>query len=89
MMAIQNGAVATSSAASPLGTHCSAQTTARLPTPTSRNPINARFANVRRSTGMRWPRIFAIPSITRPAMTKREPVSSSGGMVSSAMAMPR
>ena len=89
MMTIQNGAVATSSAASPLGTHNSAQTTPRLPAPTSRNPINARLASVRKSTGMRWPRIFASPSITRPAMTKRVPESSSGGTVSSAMAMPR
>jgi hypothetical protein len=50
MIAIQNGAVATSSAARPLGTHCSAQTTARLPTPTIRKPTSARFASVRRST---------------------------------------
>ncbi len=89
MMAIQNGAVATRSAAMPLGTHCSAHTTARLPMPTMRNPTSVRFATVRKSRGIFSPRHAAMPSMNTPATTKRMHVSNSGGIVSMAMRMAR
>ena len=38
-VAIQNGAVAMTTAAMPLGTHCSATTTSPLPTPSSSTPF--------------------------------------------------
>ncbi len=63
----QNGAVATRSAAMPLGTHCSAQTTLRLPMPTRSAPTTAISRRTRRSRGRRSPRSVAMAKRITPA----------------------
>ena len=47
---IQNGTVATVTAAMPLGTHCSAQMTPPLPMQIVRKPMNARPSHCERGT---------------------------------------
>jgi hypothetical protein len=88
-IAAQNGAVATSNAAIPLGTHCSAQTTARFPTQTRRNPTISTSRSSLGSRGNFSPRTDAMTRRISPAAVKRDPVRSIGVMVSTATRMAR
>jgi hypothetical protein len=87
--AAQKGEVATRSAAIPLGTHISAQTTAPFPTPSSRRPTTPRL-NHSRPMGRRAFRCRLMMKKSRPpAMRKRSPAKSVGCIVSSPTAIAR
>ena len=78
---IQNGHIATSTAVSPLGTVCSAQTTAPLPKPRSSTPSSASAGQDRRE-GSVAPPALSIASSRAPAVIQRNAAIESGGMVS-------
>ena len=88
MPTIQKGDAATSTAVNPLGTVCSAQTTAPLPTPTRRVPTIASVGHDD-TAGSRSPRAVRIASSSEPAAIQRQAGMSSGGMVSRAIRMAR
>ena len=85
---IQNGEAATMTAATPLGTHCSAQMTPPLPRPIIRKPINAKRGQCA-GAGRRSPRARRMAASRTPAPVYRIAPMSAGGMVSRATRMAR
>jgi hypothetical protein len=84
MATIQNGIAATSTAARPLGTVNSAQTTAPLPKPSNRTPRSA-SAGHERGEGSGSPRAATAAMRSAPAAVQRNPAMRKGGIVSSAI----
>ena len=68
MPTIQNGVIATSSAANPLGIVCSAQTRPPLPNPSSRMPSTASRPHAR-GGGIVSPRALSTATSSAPART--------------------
>ena len=85
---IQKGEVASVTAASPLGTCCSAQFTKPLPNPIIISPWSASDPH-RAGAGSRSPRTSAATARIVPATVHRMPPISAGGVASSATRMPR
>ncbi len=90
-IAIQTGTIATSRAAIPDGTVCSPQATMPIPPPRSRAPTIALSRHSRRlgAWNERPPRATDQVSRISPASTKRIAAMRNGGIVSTAIAIPR
>ena len=82
------GSVATTSAATPDGIECSAQTSPPEPQTKSRKPVTAAPPHSRRD-GRGVPEASAQTYITTPARKKRTPCVKNGGSVSIEKRMPR
>jgi hypothetical protein len=86
--AVQIGISATSTAASPDGTNCSAQTTPPLP-PSRKSAPRISAARHDRPAGLGAPRLRAKPYISSPATRNRTPAMRNGGIDSIATRMAR